>query len=233
MTWGAFILVSFLCGSIPFGLLIARAKGIDIRAHGSKNIGATNVGRVLGRRLGALCFVLDFLKGFAPTIAAGLWSGLLGEWSPDDRSIRLWLLVMVASILGHIYSPWVGFKGGKGVATSLGAMVGFFPLLTFPALGAMAVWLVAIGVWRYVSLASCLAAVSIPILAFGAPNAIAWVRGWQLAKFGFVVPWPVIACSALLAALVIYRHRTNLARIRAGTEPRVRSSRSEPHPPKL
>jgi glycerol-3-phosphate acyltransferase PlsY len=212
MIWAAFILGAFLSGSIPFGLLIARAKGTDIRRHGSKNIGATNVGRVLGRRWGILCLVLDSLKAFIPTATCGLWFHLLGQPAPSVADTFLWLLVLAAAILGHIFSPWVGFKGGKGVASSLGAMLGFFPLLTFAALGALAIFLIVLKTWRYVSLASCLAAASIPVLALLTP----------LASGGDVgAAWPVVACSSALAGLVIFRHRANIARLRAGTEPRV------------
>jgi len=228
--WGAFILVGFLSGSIPFGLLIARLKGIDIRQHGSKNIGATNVGRVLGRKWGMLCLVLDALKAFIPTAACGWWSGLWGQVSPPTTESFLWLMVLAATVLGHIFSPWVAFKGGKGVASSLGAMLGFFPLLTFPALGALAIFIVVLKTWRYVSLASCLAAVSIPILALLTPTAIGLVRNGNDFKSGFIVPWPVVACSGVLAVLVIYRHRSNIARLRAGTESRVGPPPSAPKP---
>jgi glycerol-3-phosphate acyltransferase PlsY len=218
MIWGAFILVAFLSGSVPFGLLIARARHLDIRQHGSRNIGATNVGRVLGRKWGILCLVLDALKAFIPTAGAGLWFGLWGRLNPSAPETLLWMAVLIAAVLGHIFSPWVGFKGGKGVASSLGAMLGFFPLLTFPALGALAIFILVLRTWRYVSLASCLAALSIPILASVTPAILARVGGGDAAP---AFPWPVVACSGALAMLVIYRHRSNIARLRSGTEPRI------------
>ena len=111
--WTVMIVIGFVCGSIPFGVLIGRAKGIDIRQHGSKNIGATNVGRVLGRKFGLLCFFLDALKGALPVL--GVW-WFLARQHPEQTNIvgMLMPLVGVASILGHVFSPWVGFRGGKG-----------------------------------------------------------------------------------------------------------------------
>jgi acyl-phosphate glycerol 3-phosphate acyltransferase len=136
--WLSLLILSFLSGSIPFGLLIARARGVDIRRHGSGNIGATNVWRVLGRGPGLLCFALDVLKGLAPTLGAAWTTGLLGPRALpgpiDARSAWLWLVVMALAILGHMFSPWVGFRGGKGVATGLGALLGVWPFLTAPAL---------------------------------------------------------------------------------------------------
>lgn len=219
MTWAAFILAALLSGSIPFGLLIARARGLDIRAHGSGNIGATNVGRTLGLKWGALCFALDFLKGFLPTLVCGLWANLIGDWAPADGPASLWLLVLGASILGHIYSPWVRFKGGKGVATSLGAMLAFYPILTLPAAGAIGVWAASLRAWGYVSLASIFAAASIPLSVIAFPLA---VRAAGLAARPAAISWPALGASAALAALVIYRHRANIARLRRGTEPRIR-----------
>src|SRR5437016_1587601 len=118
MTWLLLMLAAFVSGSIPFALLIGKAHGIDIRAYGSGNIGATNVGRVLGKGAGLLCFALDVLKGFLPTLGAGAVMGLIGGSIFDapigPRAACPWLAVMALSVLGHIFSPWVGFKGGKG-----------------------------------------------------------------------------------------------------------------------
>lgn len=216
MAWGAFILAAFLSGSIPFGLLIARAKGIDIRQHGSKNIGATNVGRVIGRKWGLICLGLDALKAFVPVAACGRWSGLWGSFDPPAGETTLWLAALAAAIMGHIFSPWVGFRGGKGVASSLGAMLGFFPLLTYPAIGGLTIFILVLATWRYVSLASCAAAASIPVLVVAIPNIVGAGRGWEAAT-----PWPVFGAAVILATLVIFRHRTNISRLRAGTEPRI------------
>ncbi len=135
MTWAALLALAFLAGSIPFGLLIAKSKGVDIRAHGSGNIGATNVGRVLGKRFGFACFFLDALKGALPVVIAGLVVGLWGRPLEGIASADawLWLAVGMLALLGHMFSPWIGFKGGKGVATGFGAMVAMWTPLTLPA----------------------------------------------------------------------------------------------------
>ncbi|HYE63316.1 MAG TPA: glycerol-3-phosphate 1-O-acyltransferase PlsY [Phycisphaerales bacterium] len=223
------ILGAFFAGSIPFGLFIGRAKGIDIRQHGSGNIGATNVGRVLGRKFFFLCFALDFLKGFAPTLGAGIVLGAIGggarEWA-DQRVALVWLAVMVAAVLGHVFSPWLKFKGGKGVATALGAMMGVFPHFTIAGAGAFIVWLLALAVWRTISVSSILAGLALPVIV---------VVDWLLMdgplfndmprEQGRVVRfedgWPYMAVAVLLAGLVVWTHRANIKRLRAGTEPRV------------
>jgi len=216
MPWPAFIALALICGSIPFGLLIARAKDIDIRKHGSGNIGATNVARVLGFKLGMLCFVLDLLKGFAPTFAAGWSHGLIHpSLSPHPISLDLawwWLAVLVSTVLGHMFSPLLHFRGGKGVATGLGAMLGLWPYLTVPALGAILIWIIAATLWRYVSLASCLAALSLPF----------WVlAGSQLSKSSGADLTPFYIITSTMGLLVIYKHRSNIRRLIAGTENRL------------
>lgn len=216
--------IAFLIGSIPFGLVIGRAKGIDIRKHGSGNIGATNVGRVLGKRLGILCFACDLLKGLLPTLAAGVYLGCAGRWSVDPETAWQWLAVMSAPVLGHMFCPWIGFKGGKGVATGLGALLGVFPPLTIPAIGAAALWLVALKVWRYVGISSVVASASLPAwvaLEFAVAGAAGWLPGTE-DWFGVATrALPFFTVGAALAALVIVKHRGNIARTRAGTEPRV------------
>jgi glycerol-3-phosphate acyltransferase PlsY len=214
MTWPVFILIAFACGSIPFGLLIARARGIDIRKHGSGNIGATNVGRVLGLKLGFLCFGLDVAKGLAPVFIAGYIMGVLHPQiaagpipAPDAW---WWLGVVVCAVLGHMFSPFIGFRGGKGVATGLGAMLGLWPYLTIPAIGALILWIIAAAIWRYVSLASCLAALSLPLWVFLAS------RFGSRGTASDLMPFYVI--TSVMGLLVIYRHRANIKRLLAGTE---------------
>lgn len=210
-----FGVASFAIGSIPFGLLIARSKGVDIREHGSGNIGATNVYRVIGARAGVVCFVLDVCKGLVPALGASLVAGSGVVSSSSAQVLALVPIVSAASsICGHIFSPFVGFKGGKGVATGLGAMTGVFPALTFPALLAAAVWGATLKGTRFVSVASCAAAVSMPTS----------VAAWMLiGPFGGLGPptWSHLVATVLLGALVVYRHRGNLSRVAAGTEPRV------------
>lgn len=209
------IVLGFAAGSIPFGLILGRAKGIDIRAHGSKNIGATNVGRVLGRKYGFLCFALDALKGAVPVLA--VWFVLVPAHLEQTNLVGMLMpLVGIAAILGHVYSPWVGFRGGKGVATSFGALLAMWPLMTYPALGALVVWIIVLKLFRFVSLASMCAALSLPVLL--AVRAF-WITGGNSPPADAVLPL-LIAVTAL-AFLVIWKHRANIARLRAGTEPRV------------
>lgn len=214
----ALIVIAFLVGSVPFGYLIGRARGIDIRAHGSGNIGATNVTRVLGKRLGRACFALDLLKGFLPSVGAGLYLGDLGSWSP--QSPWLWIAAALAPIAGHVFCPWLGFKGGKGVATGLGALLGLFPVMAVAGAGALIVWIASIKTWRFVSLASILAGGGLPVwvaLAFGLARALDWLPADQLVR----ASTPFVGLSLLLAGFVVYTHRANIRRLRSGTEPRV------------
>jgi len=219
LLWLISILAAYLIGSIPFGVMLGKAKGIDIRAHGSKNIGATNVGRVLGRRLGVLCFVLDMMKGIIPVLAAGSACGVInvepGEMSQGQ--MWLWLLVAAAVVTGHMASIFLGFAGGKGVATGFGAALAMWPLLTLPALGALVVWYAMMRLMRYVSLASMTAAVSLP----------AWYLLRCIPPSGENIPGSIIHASpplivtAGLALLILWRHRANIARLRRGEEPRI------------
>lgn len=220
MIWALGFFVALAMGSIPFGLIIGRLKGIDVRAGGSGNIGATNVGRLLGTRWFFVCFFLDLFKGLVPTLGVGLASGWAGELIvPNDIALS-WLAVMVAPVLGHMFSPFVGFRGGKGVATGVGAMIGVFPIMTLPAVGGLVVFLGILGLWRYISAASCAAAVSIPIWVYvefrlfeDAEMVVGWVG----------TGWPFLLVSVVIAGLVIFKHRSNLGRLMRGTEPKIRS----------
>ncbi|MSQ90836.1 MAG: glycerol-3-phosphate 1-O-acyltransferase [Phycisphaerales bacterium] len=211
--------IGFVAGSIPFGLILGRTKGIDIREHGSKNIGATNVGRVLGRKYGVLCFVLDALKGALPVLA--VWCFLSGQYPSQTSLVGILMpLVGVAAILGHVYSPWVGFRGGKGVATSFGALAAMWPLMTFPALGALILWIIVLKLFRFVSLASICAALSLPLFLVAR---VAWTTNES--SFPIPVVLPMLLVTIALAILVVWKHRPNIARLRAGTEPRVGTAR--------
>ncbi len=237
-SWPLFIAIAFLAGSIPFGYLIGQANGVDLRVVGSKNIGATNLGRVLGRRFFFVCFLLDMLKGLIPTAAAGWRMGLLGEFSMPGDQAWWWLGVMAASVMGHMYTPWLGFKGGKGVATGLGAMLGLFPALTVPAAGTFVVFLIVLALWRYVSAASIAGAAALPFWAWYAHQQFKTLQERRISSEpGFrdvaardidaLVPfagWPFVIVAGLLGALVIYRHRANIARLAAGTEPKIGSA---------
>lgn len=212
------MVVGFVCGSIPFGLLLARAKGIDLRTVGSGNIGATNVGRALGFKGFLLCFVLDLLKGLVPTLAFGLLVGSLGRMDLSAGEAWSMMAVAVSPVLGHMYSPFAGFKGGKGVATAVGALLAVFPAMTLPAVGGIVVFGLVLALWRFVSAASCAAAFSIPLwvyFEFNAAQRQGFVADWLAAG------WPFLVSGIGLAALVIWRHRANLGRLMRGTEPKI------------
>jgi len=212
----------YLVGAIPFGYLVGRAHGVDVRSAGSGNIGATNVGRLLGRRWGIAVFILDVAKGLAPTIAAGaiLAEQLrLGLVSPVATNV-LWLISGVCCILGHNYPVFLGFRGGKGVATSLGVVLGVYPYLTVAGAFAFGIWLIVTLVSRYVSLGSICAAAALPLLVCGCTL----YRG----RAEFMANIPLVVFSMLLSALVIYRHRANLSRLRAGTENQIGTRRDSP-----
>ena len=204
----SFILFSYLAGSIPFGVLVARAKGIDIRQVGSGNIGATNVGRTLGRRYGFLVFALDFLKGFGPVLATRLLGPRLD--SGPFASFDLPVLCAAAAVLGHVSSIWLRFRGGKGGATGLGVGA----VLVWPAmLAAGAIWLAVVAITRYVSLGTIL-------------GSIAYVAAFLVMAFLEGDPFDrehralTIFCTAV-TALVVYRHKDNIRRLINGTENKV------------
>ena len=196
---------SYLIGSIPAGYIAGRIVGIDIRTVGSGNIGATNVTRVLGKRYGYPVFIVDFLKGFA---AVGMSIMIAKRAQPASVPSDLFGVVgAVACVLGHSFPVWLGFKGGKGVAASAGALFGLMP---FVALIAVAVWLVIFYLTRYVSVASMTAALAVPI-AILSMTFLGQTGGTALLYF-----------SICLAAVVIVRHRSNLSRLVRGTEPRFK-----------
>ena len=217
--WSIALLAAFLFGSFPTGFLIARAKGIDIRKRGSGNIGATNVGRVLGPKAWVLCFAGDFLKGFGPVLVIGWLAGLAGRWDAPAAAMAWWLGTMAAAMGGHMFCPWLGFKGGKGVATGLGAVLGIFPVLSIAGAAAFLVFLAAVKTWKYVSLAAMLASSTLPMSVL----VLATVRGQQTGLGWSASPWAVPAAIAtgLMAAVVVFKHRSNIQRLRAGTEPKV------------
>jgi glycerol-3-phosphate acyltransferase PlsY len=203
VTLAMLLVGSYLLGSIPFGYLAGRLGGIDIRQTGSGNIGATNVMRVLGRAYGYPVFTLDVLKGFAAvTISMLMAPGRPPEWSSPEI---FGILAAVSSVLGHSYPPWLKFKGGKGVATSAGALLALTPIAT---LIGVAVWIIVFWLTRYVSLASIIAAVVLPIV-------ILVVSSQHQDK-----DKPLAYSSACVAAVIVWRHRSNLSRLIRGTEPR-------------
>jgi len=203
------IIGSYLLGSIPFGLLIVRAHGKDLRSIGSGNIGATNVSRALGRKWAYVCFVLDVLKGLVPMLVTML------VIKPDSViTLWLWLAVGCAGILGHIFPIYLKFKGGKGVSTSFGVALGLWPYYTLCVLLAFLVWIVVVLIWRYVSLASIAASVTFIIALIAA---IILKPGWE-----FTGLWPILIAAVAIPVMVIVRHRENIKRLLAGTESKIR-----------
>lgn len=198
----ALVVLAYGIGSIPFSILVARSRGVDLRTVGSGNPGATNVARALGMRWGIVVLLLDAAKGFVPTWwFPGLATGTFGS--------HAWIIVLVAgaTIVGHVFPITLGFRGGKGAATGLGACLAMVPGPTGIAAAAFAI---VVLVTRYVSLGSIVGAVSLPI-AF-AVLAPAHSTGDGL---------PILVGLVALAALIVARHRANLARIFAGTESKL------------
>jgi glycerol-3-phosphate acyltransferase PlsY len=208
MTWIVLTVAAYLLGSIPFGLIIARAHGMDLRRIGSGNIGATNVSRALGRPWAMVCFALDCLKGLVPMVIAGM---LIDQITVG--ALWRWLGVGCAAIIGHVFPVYLWFKGGKGVATSLGVIIGLYPYLTVPGMVILVIWLGSLMMWRYVSLASILAAVAFPIVLVAAIR----VRpDWH-----FAVLWPLLVIACAIAILVVVRHAENIKRLLEGSEGRA------------
>jgi len=199
----------YLVGSVPTGYLLGKSRGLDIRREGSGNIGATNVWRVMGRNWGLVAFASDFLKGFLPLY-------LLRTLSfPEDGSWPVALLLVIcglAAIIGHNYTPWLGFKGGKGIATSAGVLAALMP----PVLGvALSLWIVATLITRTVSIGSILAAVSLAPLAY----------------FFYPGNWIYFGLACLAGLLAVWRHRSNIQRLLAGTESRIEFSSKKKNVP--
>jgi glycerol-3-phosphate acyltransferase PlsY len=236
--------LAFLLGSIPFGLIIARAKGINIREHGSGNIGATNVLRVVGKKYGITCLLLDALKGFIPVLIAINLIRITGKSNPLEIAALtpfalilpasgqffgqlVHVLTALAAILGHNYSPWVGFRGGKGIATSAGVLLGLMP---FGVLLLLVVWLAVFAITRYVSLASIIAATALPLMVhYGARvhhlhNDKSQPTLWEASTWNK----PLFFFSIVIAVLAVWKHRANIQRLRDGTESRF--TRSKPSP---
>jgi glycerol-3-phosphate acyltransferase PlsY len=202
----AWIVGGYLVGAIPFGWLIGKMRGVDIRQLGSKNIGATNCGRVCGWPCGVAAFLLDVLKGFLPVLAAVAWLPREIVFADEERRWLFTVLVAGSPILGHLLPVYLKFKGGKAVATSLGVVLAL-PMLRWVAVAAFVVWCLVVLATGYVSVASTVAA-----LAFaGAYLGLEWARAGNeyLA---------VTVLVLLILGLLIIRHRTNYLRLIKGTE---------------
>ncbi len=193
-------IAAYLLGSIPTGYLVARARGIDIRSVGSGNIGATNVFRILGKSAGIFVLLVDFLKGFLACWMVARIAGQFFESTPSQKDY-LALTSGLAAILGHNYTCWLKFKGGKGIATSAGVLAALFPKVFLIGL---ALWLLVFLVSRYVSLASIVAAASLPVSA--------WLTGSSPVMIGV---------AFFMGALAVYKHKSNIQRLMNGTESRI------------
>ena len=214
LEWIIAIIIAFAIGSIPFGALIARAYGINLREVGSGNTGATNVSRALGRGWGFGCFLLDAAKGAGPVLVTGFLGETIGK-SPAELTPGEewgWILVGLGAMLGHIYSPFLRFKGGKGVATAFGAFGAMWPLMSLPIIAAGVVFLIVKLASGYMSLASIIAGWAMPA------SVVVIALLDEASTVGTTAPPFLIGVT--IASLVTWRHRSNIARLRAGTEPR-------------
>ena len=184
------LLCAYICGSIPFGVLLAKKQSIDIREHGSGNIGATNVARTLGKKAGLLTLVGDILKGWLVVFLTSLWF---------EKPIVV-ALAGLAVFLGHLFSIFLKFKGGKGVATGLGVLSFIMPL---PTLISTALFILCLNVSGYISLSSILAAITLPVMGIY-----------------FKISLPFIYLAIILALFTLQKHHNNILRLIEGTEPK-------------
>ncbi len=198
------LVAGYVCGATPFGYFAGRLKGIDIREHGSGNIGATNVIRVCGKGVGIPTFVLDVIKGWLPAWLSMKWSAEHG--ASDALASAAGIASGLAAVLGHNFTFWLRGRGGKGVATSAGALLATAPIVLVVVL---AFWFVTLKVTRYVSLASMVAGAGIPLTMC---VQMLYQRRWNFVLLGF---------GLLLAALTLVRHRSNIQRLLAGTENKI------------
>lgn len=213
------IVAAYLVGATPFGYLTGRIVGkVDIRQHGSGNIGATNVGRVLGTRWGLFVFALDFAKGLFP---AAVSPALLGVFlGTESTSAAHWRVAAgLATVVGHMFPCWLGFRGGKGVATALGVVAWLAPWAT---LAAATIFAVSFLIWRIISLASILGSLGFAVCQL----ALIWPKLFS-ERF-----WSLTAFSLLVPALILLRHRSNIVRLVRGEEPRYRSGDGKHEGPK-
>jgi glycerol-3-phosphate acyltransferase PlsY len=221
------VIAAYLLGSIPSGLLISQSQSLDIREHGSKNIGATNVWRVMGKKFGLLAFFCDTFKGWLAVIIGVSIAARWGYGVPIARGKTAieflardyaGIAAALGCILGHNFPVWLRFKGGKGVATSLGVIIGMMPLVS---LIIFAIWGLVLKASRYVSLASIVAAASLPVivLAMMFVGPASAIRGWGYFYF-----------AVAAAILVVKRHVPNIQRLIAGTELRFGDPKPAPEP---
>jgi acyl phosphate:glycerol-3-phosphate acyltransferase len=194
-------LAGYALGSIPFGFLIVKARGSDIRQIGSGNIGAANVARNAGALAGLLTLILDAAKGYVAVWLAGRWT---------HGNVRWMMAAAVSAVLGHMFPVWLRFKGGKGVATGLGV---FLPISVEAVGAAVILWLLVVAFWRYSSLGSIIAAAALPVFMY------------VLYAPRHAPPPAVTVGTIIVSVLVLVKHRLNIERLVAGTETRLRLRR--------
>ena len=205
------VLFGYISGSVHWSFLLAKSQGIDLRRHGSGNLGATNVRRVLGFRWGLLCFLLDFSKGLVPVLVA---LALVGDTGTVGETVSV--LTAGAAVSGHVWPFTMGFKGGKGVATTIGVVLALAPI---PILIAAVTWFVVFKLSRIVSLASIIAAAVLPI------------SGFLIHASGMVHTSPIrLGLLVVLALLIIVRHHSNIGRLMRGEEFRFGQTAAAPAP---
>jgi len=201
VSWLPWLAGAYLLGAVPTSFVAGKlGRGIDLRAHGSKNLGATNVFRILGWKYAIPVALLDVAKGAVPVALFGAWSGLSAAWAAAFGA---------TAVVGHVFSPFVGFRGGKGVATAAGMFIALAPLAVAIALP---VWGLSLWLTGYVSVSSIVASVTFPV----------WVRLTEPAA------QPAFYASLALAGLIVFSHRTNIRRLFAGTESRFRTRKEIP-----
>jgi glycerol-3-phosphate acyltransferase PlsY len=224
MIFLGFPLMGYLLGSVPFAWVIGKAHGVDIRTVGSRNIGATNLGRTLGKKYFWQAFLLDAAKGFFPVLAASLierhWNAMSPAERPFWQPLPMWapLLTAVACVLGHLFPIWLKFKGGKGVATGFGAVLGFWPLYTIAGLLAGALFVLMLLAYRYISLASMTSSVGFVVFVAMLGS---YPNRWVETYLPFPQLLPLLVVASLFALLIVVRHRANITRLIHGTEPKV------------
>ena len=205
----ALIFITYFIGATPFAYIIAKMHGINLSKVGSGNIGATNLSRACGKKWSYPCFLLDVCKGLIPMLIA---STLVSD-NPSVKEYWLWLAVGCMAIIGHVFPIYLKFKGGKGVATSLGVVLGLWPFYTIPGLICFAIWCILVLTFKYVSLASCVVAGLFPIIL---------ATGIAISpKLHFSNLYPLVIFAAIMGSLVIFLHRTNLNRLTKGNENKV------------
>lgn len=213
MLW-SLVPLGFLVGSVPFGLLLGKLRGIDIREHGSGNIGSTNVFRTLGKKAGIFCLILDVMKGFLPVLLA---HRLVPDTATGDT---IEVLTALATILGHNYCPWIGFKGGKGIATTGGALLALMP---FAVAILILLFLIVTFTTKYVSLGSITAGLALPIVTLLGSFYHGKIADGTWNK-------PLFLFSLVAGLLAVWKHRPNIARLKAGTEHRIGQKKNASSP---